>query len=169
MLERYRGTLCRVQSNLRAQVTSYMVEHGLVRGDVPGDSFYEVLVQARLMQADLVLCALRLNTDQSLRLAEKLVGKRITRCPPCLRSGRSPSIGATKPSGDDRIVTAVSDPRIVSKRRILPRSPMYDRIARARVGMSVASLIGRGLRRRDLRIATKRGYIVLGCCKRNAG
>ena len=160
MLERYRATLTRAGGHLRVDLTRYMVENGLVQGDVPGSSFYDVLERANLMQADVVLAALRINTDASLRLAERLVGKRITRCPPCLRGGRRPT--AAKPTGDDRIVVKVRRPSAKERgRRRLLGSPLYDRLARVRVGMSVSQLVGRGLRRRDMRIALRRGYVEL--------
>jgi hypothetical protein len=161
MLERYRDTLTRVRSDLRADMLRYLVERGLVPGDVPGDSFYDVLERARLCQADAVLCCLRLNTDRSLRLAERLVGKPILRCPPMLMRWQTP-VRATRLGGDDRIVTRVRRPQAKERgRRRLLGAAMYDRLARARVGMSVTCLLGRGLRRKDLRIATKRGYLEL--------
>jgi hypothetical protein len=114
------------------------------------------------MQADIVLAALRVNTPASLRLAEALVGKKIVRCPPCLRGAkRRPP--AARLEGDDRLVVRVREPQSTErtgKRRLLG-SPLYERIARARVGMSVGSLLGRGLRRKDVRIAVKRGYVEL--------
>jgi len=142
-----------------------MVERGLVPGDVPGADFYDVLQQARLCQADLVLCCLRLDTDPSLRLAERLVGKPILRCPPMLirwRGGSKLAVRQAKLSGDDRIVTRVRRPQAKEKgRRRLLGAAMYDRLARARAGMSVACLLGRGLRRKDIRVGLRRGYLEL--------
>ena len=160
MLERYRETLARARGRLRVEIVRYMVEQGLVEGDVPGSSFYDVLEGAGLMQADVVLAALRINTHSSLRLAEALVGKRILRCPPCLRGYKQAA--RAKREGDDRVVTRVRRPSAKERgRRRLLGSPLYDRIARAKVGMSVSHLIGRGLRRRDVRIAVRRGYVEL--------
>lgn len=160
MLERYRGTLSRVRLGLRQSMLTYFVETGLVPGDVPGANFYDCLERARLCQADVVLCALRINTSASLRLAEVLIGKRIVHCPPAL--GRYSPPAPRQPTGDDRWVTRVRQPdaRQWGRRRLLC-CPMYDRVARARVGMSVSHLLSRGLRRRDIRIALRRGYLEL--------
>lgn len=161
MLERYREVLNSVRRPLRSEIVRYMVEQGLVPGHAPGRGFYDALERAGVAQADLVLCALRLNTDASLRLAERLMGKPILRCPPMLMRWTSP-VKATVRQGDDRRVIAVSKPRARDggRRRILC-ADLYSRIGRARVGMTVSGLIGRGLRRRDIRIALKRGYLEL--------
>jgi hypothetical protein len=162
MQERYRGVLCRVRKNLQREMLTYFVERGLVEGDVPGESFWDTLEIAGLCQADAVLCCLRLNTDSSLRLAEKLIGKRITRCPPALSGWRWRPHETQRREGDERIVRSVRQPqaREMGRRRLLS-SPLYDRLSRARPGMSVAALVSRGLRRRDLRIALRRGYLEL--------
>lgn len=162
MQERYRETLLRARKGLQSEMLVYFVERGLVGGDVPGYSFYDVLERAGLCQADAVLCCLRLNTDRSLGLAEKLVGKRITRCPSALRGWHWKPHDTQKKEGDERTVTTVRRPEAREKgRRRLLRSPLYDRLSRARVGMSVSALVARGLRRRDLRIALRRGYLEL--------
>jgi hypothetical protein len=51
--------------------------------------------------------------------------------------------------------------RRTGRAKIVTESPMYDRLARARVGMSVSQLLGRGLTRRDLRIAIRRGWMTI--------
>ena len=163
MLERHEKTVRAIEKTTRVQMISYFVSYGLLPGDVPGVSFFDTLQRARLCQADLVLCLLRLNTPRALRHAAKLVGRPITHCPPCLRQlGRRPrAVAAQLP--DDRVVIRVRPPAPVErgKRRLLC-SPMYDRLAKARVGATVAQLVARGITRRDLRIATRRGYLEIG-------
>lgn len=161
MLERYRSAISAVRPDLRLRMISYFVERGLLPGNVPGDGFYDCLERAKLCQADVVLCSLRLNTTASLRLAERLVGKRIVHCPPCLGGYLKPR--KRKATGGDRWVTRVREPepRTRSGRRALLSAPMYARIARARVGMTLANLMGRGIRRKDLRVALRRGYLEL--------
>jgi len=159
MLERYRHVISRVRPGLQIEMLRYFVERGLVPGDAPGHSFYDVLRRARLMQADVVLCALRINSTSSLALAERLVGKRIHVCPPMLIRWTSP-VKASRREGDDRVVTHVRRPRPTEQGRTrLLSASMYDRMARAQKGMTVSTLLARGLRRRDIRIAVKRGYL----------
>lgn len=159
MLERYEETLRRVSLKLETEMTRYFVERGLLPGDAGCDSFYDALEGARLMQADVVLCALRLNTAQSLRLAERLVGRPITHCPPMLMRWTTPTRHGRR-EGDDRRVTRVQRPEARQRgRRRLLACAMYDRLARVRVGMDVHTLLARGLRRRDILIAVRRGYL----------
>lgn len=161
LLEKYRRRLSHVRVELQTRMIEYFVGEGLVHGDVPGETFYDVLEEAGLCQADVVLCALRVNSASSLRLAESLVGKKILRCPPCLGRWRDPR--RLRKQGDDRTVTVVRQPRRderIGVRRLYS-ADLYERIGRARVGMSVRSLLGRGLKRRDIRIALHRQYMEL--------
>lgn len=162
MLEKWRGVIVRVDATLRRDITRYMVERGLMRGDVPGDSFYDCLERARLMQADVVLAALRLNSRRSLRLAERLVGRPITVCPPMLAMCKIPRMPKSQRRvGDERLVLRTRKPKrsdARSKRRLLD-SPVYQRIALIQEGMSVGACLARGVRRKDFRIAIRRGYV----------
>jgi hypothetical protein len=166
MQENYRRFLARVDRRLRAEMTRYFVECGMVPGDVPGDDLFDVVRRAGLCQADVVLCLLRINSRAALRLAERLVGRCITHCPPCLALFRGPLRVAPRrcaASPDDRRVVATSAPAAVDKRgrRRLLGSPMYARMARVRPGMTLSQVVSRGLTRRDIRIAVKRGYFVM--------
>jgi hypothetical protein len=167
MQENYRRFLARVDRRLRAEMTRYFVECGMVPGDVPGDNLFDVMSRAGLCQADVVLCLLRINSRAALRLAERLVGRCITHCPPCLALFRGPLRAPPRRSvvstPDDRRVAAVSAPVSVDQRgrRRLLGSPMYARMAQVRPGMTLAQAVSRGLTRRDIRIAVKRGYFVM--------
>lgn len=159
MLKRYEKILRGIKGRLEIEMLRYFVERGLLPGDAGCSRLCDALLASRLMQADVVLCALRLNTSASLRLAEHLVGRPITRCPSMLMRWTTP-IKHSRREGDDRRVTHVRRPEAVQRgRRRLLRCSLYDRIARARVGMDVHTLLARGLRRRDIRIALKRGYL----------
>lgn len=159
MLEKYEKILRGITGRLEIEMLRYFVERGLLPGDAGFSSLRDALLASRLMQADVVLCALRLNTSASLRLAERLVGRPITRCPPMLMRWTSP-VKHSRREGDDRRVTRVRRPEAAEKgRRRLLGCSLYDRISRARVGMDVHTLLARGLRRRDIRIALRRGYL----------
>ena len=159
MLEKYEKILRRITGKLEMEMTRYFVERGLLPGDTGCVSLSDSLLASRLMQADVVLCALRLNTSASLRLAERLVGRPITHCPPMLIRWTTPTKHSRR-EGDDRRVTHVRRPEAVQRgRRRLLKCCMYDRISRAREGMDVHTLLARGLSRRDIRIALKRGYL----------
>jgi hypothetical protein len=156
--------LSRTTASLQTRMISYFVGHGLLRGDVPGSSFVDVLRRARLCQADVVLCLLRLDSRQSFSLASRLVGRPVTYCPPVLALVRGPTpISKFAKLKSDRIVLSVVPPSTKdarSKRRLLV-SPIYERIARIKVGMSVNQLMAHGVRQKDIRIALKRGYVKL--------
>ena len=130
----------------------YMRGRGLLLGRV--SDLTESCVRARLCQADVVLALLRLEL---IAAVEQIMGRPITRLPP----SRS---GATTPrSAPTCRVTRVRTPEAMEGgRRRLLCSPMYERLARARVGMSVETLLARGITRKDLRIAIKRKYLEVG-------
>lgn len=106
--------------------------------------------------ADVVLCLL-IRADEPLfrRAAEALVGRRVLRCPPCLR-GLAPGFHQTEdaPPEDQRRVTWISEhPGRIGGARY--------RHAIFRVGMTIEQFMVRGGQRRDVRIALRRGLIRL--------
>lgn len=155
MLERHRETVESADVVTVVRVSRYF---GLRRA--PGGSLHDALNQRGLSQADLVLCLLRLNAPAALRLAERLVGRPITRCPSSLLLGWRwlRAERRNRRAGDDRLVTIVyvPDPELV-----LPGGGLARRLSEVRAGMSVAQLVARGLRRRDIRLAVRRGVFEL--------
>ena len=156
--------LSRASLDIQTKMISYFVGHGLVRGDVPGASFVDVLRRAGLNQADVVLCLLRLDTRQSLALASRLVGRPVTYCPPMLAMARGPRpVGRRADLKDDRVVLNVVPPSVKDSRssRRLLSAPIYERLSAIKVGMRVSQLYARGVRQKDIRIALRRGYVTL--------
>ena len=152
MLERHREHLARLDVVTVVQTRTYFHLNRHL-------DLFDTLRKCGYCQADLVLCLLRLNTRNSLAVAELLVGRPITRCPSSLYFRRSPLPPAARPRrGDDRLVTRLSSERSSS---CVLSAGLYDRLSVARVGMSVLQLVSRGVRRRDLLIATRRGYLQL--------
>lgn len=122
----------------------------------PG-SLLRLLCEAGLGQADVVLALLRLNSLESLRLAEVMVGRRIRRCPPCLRVLPPPKQDrgdSTRPKDERRILTVVENPR-------LPGSPAHARFTLLRPGRTVEQCLARGMTRRDFRMALDYGWVQL--------
>lgn len=130
----------------------------------------------------LVLCLLEVDDYQSLSYVTDMVGKPITFCPPWSIPRPAPVI--VKPrEGDDRLVvrsrsqamlkclasldaTGSIPPRsplmsLTGRKRIIIGTPMYDRMAIIRPNLSVAQLLVRGVTRKDIRIATRRGWVEL--------
>lgn len=135
----------------RDRLVRYLRSRGLLRGRII--HLHGACVSARLCQADLVLALLRLNV---LDVVERLIGKPITRFP-AQRHRR----GTLRPGLERReLVIAVRKPDPVEngKRRLLGTG-LYERLSRARVGMSVEIMMSRGITRRDVRIGLKRGYL----------
>jgi hypothetical protein len=150
MLEKHREELNVMDVVTRVQLRSYF--H--LSRHYP---LLPLLLKCGLSQADIVLALLRLNTRNALRVAILLVGRPITICPPCRI--RPLPLQPTRPrSGDDRLVVRVSSHRGSS---CVLSANLYNRLSVAKVGMSVQQLMARGVRRRDLLIATHRGYIEL--------
>lgn len=103
-------------------------------------------------RADEVLHLVRLNTPEALRLAEAILGKPITRCPPCIPPW--PPLPVRKAS---RVASKVS-----WKSSSNPHSPSSDAFARfnqVRVGMTTERLLLRGILHRDIRLWKKIGVI----------
>ena len=109
--------------------------------------------------ADVVLSLLRAGTPRTVRLAEALVGRPIQRLPPAVALARRPVAAVADRRGDDRLVTRWRRGEKPSGRPMLLVCPIYERLSRIRVGMSVAQLLARGVRRKDIRTATRRGWL----------
>jgi hypothetical protein len=101
-------------------------------------------------QADVVLALLRLNTPDSLRFAEIMVGHAIVRCPPCLL-GRN----RQAPRRPQWIITQVArdNPRVEPLARL--------RFNEFRVGRTEEQLLARGILRREISWLKKRGWITV--------
>lgn len=161
MLERYARAIRRMDDETELGLRRYMAERGVLLYE---EDLLLACEQARLCQADVVLCLLRLNTRRSLRAAELLVGRPITHCPPMLAlRWQPPRLAAERQrSGDERRVVRVRKPKARERgRRRLLTCGMYERIALVTVGMTIRHAVLRGVRRRDLRVAVRRGYLVL--------
>ncbi len=119
------------------------------------------LLSRALGQADLVLCLLRLrDAHAGVRLAceahiTALVGHPISIGPGCLLRYRD----------DGRLHVALDrTPRITYVVPVNPRQPHTDAYLRwpeYRVGRSIAQLRVRGVKPKDIRTATRRGWIRL--------
>lgn len=128
-----------------------------------GRSLMSCLVERKLGQADLVLCLLHLR-DRSRapsRLLnfyiERLVGRSISVGPSCTllwrHNSQSPVV-TRPPSGYERKITFVVDHN--------PRqrgTDAHERWSCVRPGRTLAQLLVRGFRRRDVRVALRRGWI----------
>jgi hypothetical protein len=119
------------------------------------------LLRKQLGQADLVLALLRLR-DQRLgnrhllgAYVELLVGHPITVAPSCLlKYATNTSYPRVVRSKDDRKITYVApaNPRA-------PTTDAYLRWCEFRVGRSLGQLYVRGVTKRDVRKAVRRGWI----------
>lgn len=159
MLERYRSMIDAVDMSTADHALEML---GLLR--LGSTSLYDALEEYAFSQADLVLCLLRLNTRASLRHASKIVGRPIVMCPPLLALARGPLPKAkARRFGDDRLVKTVKPIPAKTRRghATLENSDMRRRMLIPRVGLSVRQLVARGMTRRDLRLAQRRGHLVL--------
>lgn len=110
---------------------------------------YDELVLARLGQADVVLELLRLDL---LPEVEALIGHPIVRLP--ARITRPYPTAPRRPPGPDdiRVLTVARNPR-------LPTTPSFFRYQQFRPGVSVASLLKRGVTRKDIREARRSNWV----------
>src|SRR5690606_17630932 len=110
----------------------------------------DVLLQSGFWPADLVLCLLRINSREALALVEKIVGKPITVCPPCLSAtGRRPP--ASRLDRHDMTITWVGENKFSGARA--------HRFSLLRPGMTLSQYRARGGRRRDIRAALSLGVV----------
>ena len=133
-------------------------------------------------QADLILGILRLDDRELLPYVTDLMGRPVTFCPPEFIPPPVPVVRKQR-EGDDRLVVKARD-RInivlatmlqargaippgspflsrTGKRKVIVNTPMYARLASAKPGLSVTQLMQRGVTRRDLQIAQRRGWLQL--------
>lgn len=154
MLDKYRDATASVRGAVRVRVLRYF---GLA---ATRRSLFDVLHAAGLGQADLVIALSRQNSVDADACAERLIGHPIVRLPPQRRGYVRPLV--RERVGDDRLVTYFQiGSTTASGGAILPGSPMYDRLSVVRPGMSVLGLLSRGVTRRDVRIASRRGWLRL--------
>jgi len=145
-LVEHRRVLSRVNDELRELILRYFKLPRL-RANLA-----DVLSSVGLYQADLVLCLLRINTRCALRLAERLVGRRITVCPPCLR-GRAKILKTRRFITNERRVTWVG------RNKFLEGTGRHQRFSMLRPGMLESEFVARGGLRRDLRAALQIGIV----------
>lgn len=112
------------------------------------------LRRRRLGQADLVLCLLKIGTRRARQFVERLIGKPI-------RVSRPAELHYRSNGAQPRIARV---PRITSVVRENPcrrSTRFWSSFWEFRVGRTVAQLLARGVRRRELRLAVRRGWIVM--------
>lgn len=111
--------------------------------------------RARLGQADLVLCLLRVGTRTARKFVERLIGRPI-------QVSRPAELHYVRANGAAPRIARV--PRITS---VVPENPcrrstrFFQNFALFRIGRTMAQLIARGLTRREVRLASRRGWIVM--------
>lgn len=153
MLTNYRSHL----SDLRAPETRAILNHLRLPYS---RRIWPALQKGRVMSDAFVLALLRVNTGQTLKIAEAVVGRPIQRCAPRLAAMRK-LIVETKPKGKDDIRILKVRPFKLKGHVTLNCTPLYSRLGRIKVGMSIAQILMRGVSRKDIRIAKKRKWIVV--------
>jgi hypothetical protein len=110
---------------MQKSLDEYFAEHGI----------------AEPSRADTVLALLRINTPEALRAAEVIVGRPISRCPPCI------------PPWPPKPVQRAPTPRVVrvGDNPHYPSSSPHHRFSQVKVGMTLDQLARRGISRRDIR------------------
>lgn len=107
-------------------------------------------------QADVVLALLVRADEPAFRAAaEAMVGRRILRCPPCLR-GLAPPPERLNRDAEDRDLRKIT---WVARNERLPTTGAWYRFRIFRPGMTISSFLCRGGRRRDVSHAIRRGLI----------
>jgi hypothetical protein len=122
-------------------------------------------------QPDLVLQLLHMETTQARRCVEDIIGKPITVGPPSALLKPSKPIPVYPRTGDDRRVLFVRSQAFLKimaqisasskKGRVLTCTPIYERLGRIRRGLTIEQLLARGVRRKDLAFAQRRGWLQL--------
>lgn len=147
ILARYLAAVASVDKD---QVVSILVRRDL---RLPPRPMPYALAACHLGQADLILSLLRINTRGSRRLIERVLGRPILLCPGVHLAWRVNGKPLVRRS--PRIVSVVDNPR-------KPNTTAYDRFGRAfKPGRTVEQCLAHGARKRDLRGALRRGWIVL--------
>jgi hypothetical protein len=106
-------------------------------------------------QADVVLGLLRVEDPRFTLCAEALVGKPITHFPPCLRIPAS-QMEFMDPVGRERMVI-----RNIKPNPRLPTTMAFHRYKVFREGMTVQQALVRGAKKRDIRLAERKGWVQL--------
>jgi hypothetical protein len=101
-------------------------------------------------QADVVLALLRAD---ALIPAVRLVGRPITLFPPSRKFFPKSVPHVVSRGPDDRVI------RAVARNPHLPTTPAFQRYRALRPGLTLAQAMVRGVRRRDLRRAVRRGWV----------
>lgn len=148
MQERYRNLVESLDESADAELRRwfYLRREG---------SLHDAADDAGLCQADLVL---RLLEAQHLSSAEHLVGRRIKRAPPLkLRGAPPPRLGP-----DDRRVRVLCRPSEFEGAKRQLNTAIYVRMdLLLKEGQPLRRALARGVRRRDVSLALKRGYMAL--------
>jgi hypothetical protein len=122
--------------DLRQQVGAYIEAHRLE--------------PEHLLRIDLVLALLRIYSPEALGAAEKLAGRPITKCPPCLPPW--PPAPVRPPQGQRTVTKVARNP-------CLPTTPAFQRFRLVRLGLTREQLRARGVTTRDLRLWTRAGHV----------
>lgn len=117
-----------------------------------------VIKTARLSATDIILPLLRANTVASLAASEALGAPPVRR----IKAIEVKPLPSRYMGEDDRVVTWVgSNPR-VGRQNADGGADARERFDRIKVGMTIRSLLCRGVRRRDIREALEEGWIRVG-------
>lgn len=161
MLQKYEGAIRTLSPGAERAVFA-----GLHMPYYPG-ALYEVLEAAGYWQSDVVVALLRENTEETLREAERLLGKPIARPPAGMRSLPERT---TLQAGVDHVLRLIgyvdsSDMRRftwVARNPQLPTTDSFQRFRLLRVGMTVGQFVLRGGHRRDVSEWVELGRVKLG-------
>jgi hypothetical protein len=134
-MNKIEATLAALTPSLRQQVGAYIEAHRLE--------------PEHLLQVDIVLALLRINSREALDAAEKLTGRPITKCPPSL----PPWPPAPVRSSVQPIVAKVA------RNPCLPTTDAFQRFRLVREGLNRDQLRARGVTTRDLRLWTRAGHV----------
>lgn len=154
MLRKHAAVIGRINND--PQIKSKILQYfGIVRSP---EYLTPVLYQRGLGQADLVLCLLRIGGARARVYVEQLIGHSITIGPPCLllyRTNGKPRPAHQRAADDRKVIFVVpGNPRVSNTGAAL-------RWNEVKLGKTVSQLRSRGVWKRDIRIALKRGWIKL--------
>ena len=141
------------------QVHGYLIDYFQLTVGPSGSQYADpvnLLSHQGLGQADVVLALLRGQDPLLHRAAEALVGRPIYKLPPqTVRELPKTPAPPEVPPADRRVILEVApNPR-------LPTTPAFQRYRLFRRGSTVAQVLMRGVTRKDLREATRGGWIRL--------
>lgn len=149
MLGKYATRIRRLSPAMKRQIVKRLGVKPSRRGLI-----YDLEVRD-ICSADVVLTLLRLESRESRRAAEYVMGKPITVCLPAVPRWPPAKVRRTRTNRDAiRFVVYLKQP---NPRR--PGSVANEKYALAEVGVSVAELYRRGVRKRDVRSWLRRKWI----------